>query len=258
MGSYEVFRKRMLLWWDRLISYWIWLLIGIVLFVIVAFLFQGAITTILGTLADALFPTQNNFISWGLRNPIGFVLIMSAVYILIFVLVALIESQNIRGINFTQGENGENLEVIIENKTGDVLYDCRVIFDDLFQDEESIVRAKELNILPGEDSLLWKDSEWDEIDILNDEKGIISLAKYDDFKDTSFLFTSAGEIELPQGICKLRASLITKDSRSKVNTIIFWVVIQFGEEEKLEIEVEEVEDIIVVGEEKSALNKLFE
>ena len=96
------------------------------------------------------------------------------------------------------------------------------------------------------DTLVWKDNEWEDLEILRDERATINLAKYDELTETSHLFTSAGEIELPRGICKVRASLIFNDLRGKATTIVFWVVIQFGEDEVEELvpaELAEAEDI---------------
>lgn len=243
MSTYKNFRKNMLNWWDKLISYWVWILSGIAVFVIVAVLFQDYISALLTAIVDIAFPSQTNFVSWGVRNPIGFILILGGIYILVFALVALIESKNILEINFIKNETKEKLEIIVENISETPLYDIKVILEDIFQNEKSIITESELKIQPGVETLIWKDNEWDEVDIFNEDTAIISLARYEEETETAYLFTSAGEIELPEGVCKVRASLISKDSNDVSSIVVFWVVIQFGEEiEEEETDVFEEED----------------
>jgi hypothetical protein len=240
MDRSQAFKYTLSNWWNKLISYWMWILIGVVILVSVGIFFQDTIAFILSILVDAIVPSENNFINWGVENPIGFILVLASVYLLILVLVALIESQNIRRVNIIHGESSELLEVIIENISRDDLFECKVILEDIYHEEKSIINENDLKIISGMETLIWKDNERADLEILKDERATISLAKYDELTDTSHLFTSAGEIELPKGICKVRASLIMNDLRGKVTTIVFWVVIQFGENELEELELDDL------------------
>ncbi len=238
MDRSQAFKYTLSKWWNKLISYWVWILIGVVILVTVGIFLQDTIVFILSILVDAIVPTENAFINWGVANPIGFILVLASVYLLIFILVALIESQNIHRVNIIHGESSELLEVIIENVSGDDLYECKVVLEDIYHEEKSIINDNDLKIISGMETLIWKDNEWEDIEILRDERATITLAKYDELTDTSHLFTSAGELELPKGICKVRASLIMNVLRGKITTIVFWVIIQFGEDELEELELD--------------------
>ena len=236
MDLRQEFKVRMSNWWRKFLSYWKWLLAGEIILLIVGILLQDVIVSVLDFVNNLIFSDANNFLNWGINSPISLVLIFALIYIFFFFLIAFLESMDERGINLLAGESGDMLEIIVENQTGVDLFRCKTILDDVFFEDESIFKKEGVDILPHEDSLVWKDSEVDDIDIFNEETAIISLARYDESQDVSFLITSAGEVALPKGICKARVKLLTESQRGKKKTLIFWVYIQFGLEEELEIE----------------------